>query len=48
MGEYEDDLIDSFLAKTIDVKKEMCEEITGDQYVCVFLWYLNNNGSYTQ
>jgi len=26
MGEYEDDLIDAFLAKTIDVKKEMCEE----------------------
>ena len=46
MGEYEDDLIDSFLAKTIDFKMEMCEEITGDQYVCVSLWYVNNNGSY--
>ena len=30
VGEYEDDFIDAFLAKTIDVKKEMCEEITGD------------------
>lgn len=29
VGEYEDDLIDAFLAKTLDVKKEMCEEITG-------------------
>lgn len=28
VGEYEDDLIDAFLAKTIDVKKELCEDIT--------------------
>jgi len=31
VGEYEDDIIDVFLAKTMDVKKEMCEEITGNQ-----------------
>ena len=40
VGEYEDDLIDAFLAKTIDVKKEMCEEITGDQYACAIMCIL--------